>query len=135
MPAVQSDYGFYRTMFQDKSTTFSVAAADSATKEDVIAPKSASHTVFVQRILLSVTTDAAKTLTFQDDASTPIVIAVSPASPGLGVEVVADFGPKGFALTEGKNLDVVISGAGLACQVNVEAYDRLTAVVAAGSTN
>ena len=135
MPSINADYGFYRTMFQDKNTTFSVAAADSATKENVITPKSASHTLYIQRIILSVITDAAQSLTFQDDASTPVIVGKSAASPGLGLEIVADFGPVGYALTEGKNLDIVISGAGLACKGTIEAYDRLTAVVAAASTN
>lgn len=129
MAAVTSDYGFYRANYSDKLTHVVVAAADSATKENVIAAKSAGHTIYVQRILLSVYTDAAQSLTFQDDAGTPIVIAKSPASPGLGVEVVADFGPKGYPLTVGKNLDVVISGAGLACIVTIEAYERLTTAV------
>ena len=135
MPAVQSDYGFYRTMFRDKTASFIVAAADTATITDAITPRSASYTVFVQRITLSVITDAAQSLTFQDDAATPVLIAKSPASPGLGVEIVADFGPAGRGLTAGTNLDVVISGAGLACKGNIEAYERLTAAVAAGSTN
>ena len=133
MPSIQADYGFYRTMFRDKTTTFVVAAADSATKEDVIAPRNTSHTVYVQRIVLSVITDAAQSLTFQDDAGTPVLIAKSAASPGLGVEVVADFGPVGYALTEGKNLDIVISGAGLACKGVIEAYEKLTAVVTPAS--
>lgn len=130
MPAVQSDYGFYRAQYHDATTIQSVATGDSATKEDVIAVKSARHSIFVQRITLSVTTDAAQSLTFQDDAGTPVVIAKSPASPGLGLEVVADFGPMGIQLTEGKNLDITISGAGLACKINIEAYQRVTAVSA-----
>ena len=135
MPSVHSDYGFYRTMFRDKTVTFAVAAADSATKEDVITPKNANYTIYVQRIVLSVITDAAQSLTFQDDASTPVLIGKSVASPGLGVEVVADFGPNGYALTAGKNLDIVISGAGLACKGQIEAYEQLTSAVAAASTN
>lgn len=131
MASVGADYGWYLAQYSDKTTTAVVAAADSANKEDVIAVKSAGHTIYVQRITLSVITDAAVSLTFQDDASTPVLIATSAASPGLGVEVVADFGPKGYALTQGKNLDIDISGAGgLACKVNIEAYEKLTAVVA-----
>lgn len=133
MPSIQADYGFYRTMFRDKTTTFVVAAGDSATKEDVITPRNARHTIYVQRITLSVITDAAQSLTFQDDASSAVIIAKSAASPGLGVEIVCDFGPIGYALTEGKNLDIVISGAGLACKGVIEGYEKLTAVATAAN--
>ena len=129
MAAVESDYGFYRAQYIDKSITFVVAAADSATKENVITPRNVYSTIFVQRITLSVITDAAQSLTFQDDAGTPVIIAKSAASPGLGIEVVCDFGPKGYALTVGTNLDIVISGAGLACKGSIEAYEQLTTVV------
>lgn len=126
MPSIYSDYGFYRAVFSSASVTASVAAADTATIDNVITAKNANWTIHVQRITLSVTTDAAQSLTFQDDAGSPVVIAKSAASPGLGVEMVADFGPEGFPLTKGKNLDIVISGAGLACQISIEAYQRLT---------
>lgn len=136
MPSVHSDYGFYRTMFKDASIARTMVAADTTTEHaDVIIPKSASYTIFVQRIIFNCTTDAAQTLTFQDDNSSAKVIGKSAASPGLGIEIVADFGPKGVALTEGKNLDIVVSAAGLAGQINIEAYQRLTATVAAGTTN
>ena len=131
--ARQSDYGSYRAWNSDKSTTVIVLAADSATKEDVLAVRNASHRLFVQRIIVNVTTDAAQTLTFQDDASTPIVVGKSASSPGLGIEIVADYGPQGLGLTVGKNLDVVISGAGLAGHISIEAYEKLGAVVAATS--
>lgn len=127
--SVQADYGHYRAQYTNKSTTFGVAAADSGTVQDVVAVKSANHTLYIQRIMLSVFTDAAQSLTFQDDAGTPVVIGKSAASPGLGVEVVCDFGPEGYPLTQGKNLDAVISGAGLGCKVSIEAYEKLTAVI------
>ena len=131
MASKGADYGWYRATYGDKSTTGTVAAADTATIDNLVAPRNTKWTVFIQRILLAVTTDAAQTLTFQDDAGTPVVIGKSKSAPGLGVFVVADYGPKGIALTEGKNLDVVISGAGLGCKISVEAYQKLTA---AGTT-
>ena len=135
MASNAADYGYYRAQNSNKSTTFAVAAADSATKENVITAKNANYTVFVQRIILSVFADSAQSLTFQDDAGTPVVIGKSAASPGLGVEIVADFGPEGYPLTEGKNLDITISGAGLACKGSIEAYERLTAVIAYTNAN
>jgi hypothetical protein len=128
MASNSADYGWYLAQYHDASVVVPVATTDSGTLQDKIAVKSTRHSIFVQRVILSVTTDAAQSLTFQDDANTPVVFAKSPASPGLGVEVVADFGPKGFQLTEGKNLDIVISGAGLGAQVSIEAYQKVTAV-------
>lgn len=116
----------YRSQYSNKSLTGVILAADSATINDFIAAKSTKHTIYVQRITLNVTTDAAKSLTFQDDANTPIVVGVSPASPGLGMTIVSDFGAEGKPLTEGKNLDITISGAGLAGVYVVECYEKLT---------
>lgn len=136
MPSIHSDYGFYRTMFQDVSTVRTLLTTDTTTEHaNVINPKSSAHTIFIQRIIFNCTTDAAQTLTFQDGAGTPIVIGKSASSPGLGIEIVGDYGPKGKALTEGEELDIVISAAGLGGQINIEAYQRLTGTVAAGSTN
>ena len=135
MASPQADYGYYRSIYTNKSTTFSVAAADTATLTDKPAVKNANYTIYVQRITLSVFTDAAQSLTFQDDASTPVVIAKSAASPGLGLEIVADFGPEGFPLTAGKNLDIVISGAGLGVKGSIEAYEKVTAVIAHTAAN
>lgn len=127
--SVSADYGFYRAQYHNASVSAVVATADSATTTPITV-KSARHSIFLQRITMSVTTDNAATLTFQDTASSPVVVAKSPASPGLGLEVVCDFGPEGFQLTEGKNLQMVISGAGLGCVVSYEAYQRVTAVSA-----
>jgi hypothetical protein len=126
MASLQADYGWYRAQYSDKTTIKQILASDSGTFDAVIAPKSVNHSVFVQRIIFNVTTDAAQTLTFQDGAGSPVVIAKSPASPGLGIEIVADFGPQGIQLTRGEELDIVISAAGLAGQINLEAYERLT---------
>jgi hypothetical protein len=105
----------------------SVLAADSATITDAIAVKDAYHQIFITKITVSVTTDAAQSLTFQDDAGTPIVIAKTKATPGLG-PIVFEFGDLGTPLTVGKNLDITISGAGLAARVHVEGYQRKTGV-------
>lgn len=128
--SAKADYGYYRAQYHNANATAVVAAADSATMSGVITAKSTRHSIFVQRVILSVITDAAQSLIFQDSANTPIIVAKSAASPGLGVEVVADFGPEGYQLTEGKNLDIAISSAGLAAKVSIEAYQRVTAVSA-----
>jgi hypothetical protein len=103
-----------------------VAAADTTTVE-AITVKDAYHQIFVTKITVAVITDAAQSLTFQDDAGTPVPIAKTKASPGLG-PIVFEFGDLGTPLTVGKNLDMVISGAGLAARVHVEGYQRKTGV-------
>lgn len=115
---------WYRTQWSDKTAHGVVAAADSATVENIVAVKSVGHIIYVQRILFNVTTDFAASLTFQDDNSSPKVVGKSKSSPGLGLAVVADYGAEGIPLTQGKNLDIVISGAGLAGGYTIEAYEK-----------
>jgi len=128
--SLHADYGHYRAQYSDKTMIKQIVAADVGPFENVVAVKSVNHSVFVQRIIFNVTVSTAATLTFQDDAGTPVPIAASPGTPGLGIEIVADFGPQGIQLTRGKNLDIVISAAGLAGQINIEAYERLTPTAA-----
>ncbi len=98
----------------------------------VLVPRDANHTIFVQRIYGAITTHAdGKILTFQDQAATPVVIATladmvvaSVTQPAF----VADFGPAGTPLTQGKALDIKGSAAGIAGRVHIEAYQKLTGV-------
>lgn len=116
---------WYRTQYSDKTVRRTVLAADTTTEHaDVITPKSANHIIYVQRILFSVSTDAAQTITFRDDNNTPKVIGQSKSSPGLGLHVVGDYGAEGVPLTAGKNLDMILSAAGLAGIVTIEAYEK-----------
>ena len=117
---------WYRTQYTDKSVRRTVVAADvDAQHANVIVPKSSKHTVYIQRILMAVTTDAAQTITFQDDSGAPVV-GKSKASPGLGLHVVADHGAEGMPLGEGESLDMIFSAAGPAGIVTIEAYEKLT---------
>lgn len=110
---------------EDVSTSYVIlAATDYSTAAAKIAAK-AGQTIFVQKIAVMVTTDAAQSQTFQDSAGTPIVAAVVKASPGIG-PVIFDFGPNGFQLTEGKSLDHKMSAAGLAASVTITAYRKRT---------
>ncbi len=118
--------GHYRALFGDASTSRTLTTA-STTVSDLIAVKDAYHTIYVQRITVKVTTSAAQNWTFQDDATTPIVLAVLPNSASVAQHDF-DFGAQGFACTEAKNLDLVVSSAGVAGSVTVEAYQKLTAV-------
>ena len=119
---------------------FILAATDDQT--DVIAVKSANHRIYIQKITVAITTYAAKTWTFQDDASTPVPIwhisipAAAPTTAGDATHEI-DFGPTGIALTLGKNLDLDVSAAGAAGAIHIEAYEKLEGVIAAfgGASN
>lgn len=135
------DYRFYQNFYRDKSAdAVALTSTDWSTAHTIITPKSTSYTIFVQKITVNITTYAAKTWTFQDSTGTPVPIALASigaagsTTPGDS-EFVFDFGPKGIALTEGKTLDIKMSASGAAGAIHVEAYEKLTAVVAAASTN
>lgn len=108
-----------------------VAVADSATKAAVVAAR-INHTLYVQKITVSVLTDAAQSLIFQDNAGTPVLIAKTKASPGLG-PITFDFGPHGTALTQDKQLDIAISGAGLVARVHIEGYQVQRGIISPSS--
>ncbi len=124
-----------RAQFEDlsKGKTFLAADDFTSTGVDFLAVRNSSYTIFVQSISVNVSTDNAATLTFKDDASTPVVIAQTKASPGLGLLEMFNGGAEGVPLTEGKNLDITASGAGLEGSLMVEAYQRLTAVIASNA--
>ena len=120
------DYSRNRRNYTDVSskTVLVVAAADTATV--TLATAKTGWTIFVQRIMVTILTDAAQTLSFKDSAGTPVVINTTDSSPGAGAQYIWDFGSNGKPLTEAKNLTMVISGAGLAAHYQFEAYMRQT---------
>ena len=79
-----------------------------------------NYTIYVTHISLLTTTDNAATMTIQDTAQTPVVIAKSKASPGLGVTLLVDFGEDGTPLTADKGLALLASGAGLGGRLHLE---------------
>jgi hypothetical protein len=123
------DYTAYKRFYTNKSIDRTIVAADtSAAHADVISPRNSLHTIYIQKIILSITTHAAQTITFRDGAGTPVVIAAhTDAATGLSV-VEWDFGPEGTPLTQGEELDIILSAAGIAARVHIEAYEKLTGV-------
>jgi len=125
-------YGKMRTFYQGVAADIDVAATDSS-KTAIIALV-ANQTIYIQRIELAIVTHAAQTITFQDNAGTPVKIAAhtdASAAAGVPSQVLWDFGPDGTPLTVGKQLDIATSGAGIAARVHVEGYRKLTTVAAA----
>lgn len=101
--------------------------------------RSANHTLYVQRIVLSITTHVATfSLTVQDDANTPVPIAKRTDLAGAaGVPDVIEwnFGPRGTALTAGKNLDYLANagGSGFVGRLHIEGYEKQSATVNLGT--
>lgn len=129
------DYNhFTRRWFEDKSFDRTILATDAtAQNAGVVAPKSANYTLFIQKITFTPTTYAAQDMVFQDNAGTPVPIArfsiaaAAPTTGGLSPAYIADFGPKGVALTAGKQLDI-INTAGPAGKLHIECYEKNTNV-------
>lgn len=118
------------SQFENVSQSYAFAATDdySSTVRALIAAK-VGFTVYIQKIILDVLTDNAATQTFQDTAGTPVVLAVSKASPGLSNitgPIIWDFGPEGHACTADKGLSQKNSAAGLAAHVTILAYRKRT---------
>lgn len=102
----------------DYQVTFAAGADPSAT--DII-PKKTGYATRIVRMTFNCTTSAAQTLTIQDDADTPVVAGVFASNPGVGTHQIS-FEPQGIEMTEGKNVDLVASAAGLAGTLLVEGY-------------
>lgn len=115
--------------YKDVSTSGVVLASDdfSSTPKSLIAAIT-GETIYVQRITLGVTTDNAATQLFEDTSGTPIKVAGTKASPGIG-PIVFDFGADGFKCTESKGLELKSSAAGLAFSYTVQAYQKRTATL------
>lgn len=137
MPSA-GDYRFYQGHYSDKTTDVAILAATDYSTGDgtaIISAKSANHQLFIQKITISITTYSAKTWTFNDSAGTPVPVAhisipaAAVALPSESGDITFDFGPKGFALTLGKNLLLDMSAAGAAGIIHIEAYEKLGAVI------
>jgi hypothetical protein len=124
---------FYQQTYGKLTYNRALVVGESTTLDSVIAVRNANYTIYVQSIVFACSNGGAHVLTFQDDAGTPIVIAATPDTAVAGESYIYDFGPEGFPLTQGKNLDVTISSAGIAGGLHIEAYQKLTAAVAAAS--
>lgn len=134
------DYLHWQFQFARKNLDRQILAADTSTQLDnLIVPKSANHALVIQRLTFYETTESTgKSLTFQDDSSTAIVLGKYfsvTAAAGIPKSLVLEFGPTGYQLGTGKNFDVIVSAAGIAGALHVEAYEKLVGPVAVASTN
>ncbi len=123
----RGDYGHYRRLYEDVSTTLRFSAA--ATTATLIAAKT-NHTIFVQRIIVWITTSTTATETFED-GTTGNDVARIPASPGADTRWDFDFGPSGTPLAVSESLVQTLSAAGHAGHLVVEAYRKQTSGLSA----
>ena len=129
------DYISFQMINSRRTTDIDLAAGD-ATKAGIVTPSTANHKLYIQLIVFVPSTYSAKTLTFRDSAASPVpigLISIPAAAPTTGGDVGfrLDFGPTGVALTTGKNLDIILSGAGAAGRIHVEAYEKLGQTISA----
>lgn len=131
------DYIRYRKLYQDVSGQVNILAATD--DQTLVTCKSASHTLFIQRIVVDITTYSAKTWLFKDSTSTPVPIAAlsipaaAVALPSESNSIVFDFGPEGVQLTEGKNFLLDVSAVGAAAMVKWQGYQKFGVTTPASS--
>jgi hypothetical protein len=124
MPTHSSGAADLRALYENISGHLQVAAATDDT--DLVAAKT-GHTIFIQKIVFNVTTDAAVSMSFVSKTSGK-EIATVPASAGDNTEHVFDFGERGVPLTEGEAFQMAVSAAGYAGPLMWEGYRKQTAI-------
>ncbi len=132
MPSYKSAEG-YRSHYQDVSGQLTATASTDDTT--LVTVRNANSTIFVQRVIVYITTDAAVSWSFEDSANTPIKVCKVSTSPGVDTRWDFDFGDIGHSLTEGKNFVLNVSATGLAGSISWYGYSKLTSAVAVGTTN
>lgn len=115
-------YDFLRNYHRDVSADLTFATSYTGSNPLIACP-STKYQIYVQKIVITITTAAAQAITFQDSADTPVVVAVLTATPAVG-EHTFEFGDEGLPLTVGKDLDVTCS-AGNGGKLRVDAYAKL----------
>ena len=123
--AVGGDYSRQRTIYQDVSSTTPIVVG---TADYTLVTGKTKYTIYVQRIIVWITTSFAANMSFED-STTGTRIANIPSSPGDSTRWDFDFGPTGKPITTAENLVLNASGAGNIGAVEVYAYlkpDSLT---------
>lgn len=115
-----------RRNYRDETLDKQMTATDD--DQTLISVKNVNYTIYIQRIIAYITTDAAQSWNFKDSNGTPKSIAKVTTSPGADTRWDFDFGDEGVPLNQGKDFLLDVSAVGLAGNIHVEAYQRLTAV-------
>ena len=112
---------WYRSQYTNISGNGTLAAGGG---DATLTSGKTGWTIYIQRIIAYITTDAAQSASFEDDNGTPKQIANIPASPGDDTRWDFDFGAAGVPLTEAKDFELNVSAAGLAMHFEWEGYMR-----------
>ena len=111
------DYRAYRR--QGRAFAKELDFITSTTTTTLVTAKSASYYVYVQKIICTIKTDAAQSITFQDSSVTPEYLFKVTTSPGADTTWSVDFGPRGRRCAIGKDLTATFSAAGLAGHMEI----------------
>jgi len=115
------------TFYQDVSgNRVDVGGADVT----LVTVRNAFHSLFLQKAHIQIT-GASANKTWQLKDSSGIELTGPFATDTDGSHFDMDFGPNGVQLTEGSNLVLDVSAAGATGIISWEAYQKLTAAVAA----
>lgn len=112
-----------RRIFSDISGSLT---ATTTTDDTTLVAAKASHTIYIQRIIAYITTDAAQSWAFEDNNGTAKSVAKVTTSPGVDTRWDFDFGDTGIPLTEGKAFVLNVSAVGLAGTIQWSGYRKLT---------
>lgn len=132
MPSFKSADG-YRAFYQDISGK--LVATTSTDDTTLVTVKNANSTIYIQRVIVYITTDAAQSWSFEDSNASAFKLCKVTTSPGVDTRWDFDFGDEGYPLTEGKNFVLNVSATGQAGNIKWYGYSKITSAVAAGSTN
>lgn len=121
----------YRSFYTDISGSHVLATgAGDAT---LVSVRNSAYQIFIQRIVVWITTDAAQSMSFEDDNSPAKQIFEVTTSPGDSTRWEAVYGERGVPLTLGKDFELNVSAAGLGANIEWEGYMKLVTPVAATS--
>ena len=98
----------------------------TSTDDTTLVTGKTGWSIYIQRIVLTIKTDNAATMTFLDTNSSAVQVEKSDASPGANTQYIWDFLSKGKKLTEGKNFAMDVSATGLAGHIAWEGYMKQT---------
>lgn len=122
------EYVQYQSAYKTKVANVNVLV-DSTTLADVLVPSSLNHTIYLQKVTLSITTHFATSIVqLQDESTGTVLLNHTDAAVAAGVPSVLtwDFGPEGRAIGEGARLGVTVINPGIIGRIHIEAYERLS---------
>jgi hypothetical protein len=125
MPA-GGDYKFYQNHYSDRSIDGALTSGGTVT----VVPKTSSHQLFIQKVLVNINTHAnTKTITLGDGTIVIGTINDLTAAAGVPDSVLFDFGPKGRALTVGATFTITSASSGPVADCHIECYEKLGATI------